>query len=251
MSQVNVGAGDLIFQPPNGAIDAAAGVVSTPIRVATLQEVTLDYSATVKEIYGEAGFAKEMAVAERKLTGKAKFAKISGRLLAMCLDGAVLSTGTSNIEQIETGSPSAGSLTVSKSANFQANLGVYDSNGNELKEVASAPTVGQYSVVAGVYTHNTGDNGKTFTYRYSYSQTQGNKVALTNPTMGIPTKFKLFLYNYYVPNGSKTLAAELPAVVVPKLSMPFKNTDFTMPDLEFNVLDDGAGNIGTFYIDTL
>lgn len=251
MGQPSVGTGDLIFQPPLGAIDAAAGIVSTPIRVGRLQDITLDYSVAVDEQYGEKGFAAEVAFGKRKLGGKAKFGMISGRLLAMCFDGSVLTSGSSNLEVVESGTVSAGAVTVSGSANYIANLGVYDSSGNELKQVASAPAGLQYSVSAGVYTFNVSQNAQIYTFRYTKSQSSGNKMQIVNPTMGIPIKFGLKLYNYYAANASKNLAFEFGAVAVPKLSFPFKNSDFVMPDMDFTVLDDGTGNVGTSYIDVL
>lgn len=251
MGQVMVGCGDVIFQPPNGAVDAAAGVVATPVRIARLQDITLEHAIDEIDMYGEKGYAAEKGFGKRKLTGKAKFGMISGRLLEMCFDGAALTTGSSNLEVVESGAITAGAITVTGSANYVANLGVYDSSGNEMKQVASAPAVGQYSVAAGVYTFNVSDNAKVVTLRYTKSQASGSRIQIVNPNMGIPTKYGVKLYDYYAANASKNLGLEFSAVVIPKLSLPFKNSDFVLPDIEFSVLDDGTGNIGNAYIDTL
>jgi hypothetical protein len=176
---------------------------------------------------------------------------ISGRLLEMCFDGATLTTGSSNLEVVENGTVSAGAVTVSGSANFVANLGVYDSSGNELKQVASAPTGLQYSVAAGVYTFNVTQNAQVYTVPLHEDAGAGEQGPDRQPNMGIPTKYGLKLYNYYGANGSKTFAGEFTAVIIPKLSLPFKNTDFVLPDIDFMALDDGTGNIGSAYIDTL
>jgi hypothetical protein len=68
--------------------------------------------------------------------------------------------------------------------------------------------------------------------------------------MGIAVKYKVELFNTFPANGSQVLGGELAAVVIPKLTLPFKNTDFTIPDIDFECLDDGSGNVAKFYINT-
>src|SRR5882724_9323975 len=119
MAQANFGSGDLIFLPP--ATDAD----TTPVRVGVLQDVQLDYSSAIKFLFGGSQFAVEAANGEAKLTGKAKFGKIDGRLINRILAGSTIAIG-SKIKVDEQGTVTAAAVTVTGSATFADNLGVYD-----------------------------------------------------------------------------------------------------------------------------
>jgi len=242
MAQANFGSGDLIIVPPSTDAD------TTPVRVGVLQDVELDYASSMKFLMGGSQFAVEAANADAKLSGKAKFGKIDGRLVNRILAGSTIAVG-SKIKVDETGTVTAAAYTVAGSATFADNLGVYDATGLPFKQVASAPAVLQYSgPVAGVYTFNAGDNGKVLTFRYTKTQAAiGNTVTLNNQPMAIATKFVVECFNTATANAQKVLAAKLFAVVFPKIKLPFKNTDFTIPDIEFECLDNGSGQVGEIY----
>jgi hypothetical protein len=241
MPQANFGVAEVYFIPPASAADI------TPIRIATMQDVQIDYDQAIEMLYGEKGVAVEAAVGIQKLSGKAKFAKIDGNLLAAALQGATLATG-SKLKVEESAVLAAHSQTVTGSANFVDDLGVYDSTGEPYKKVAAGPTGLQYSVAAGVYTFEMAtQDGKTLTYRYTKTQTSGKTTTLGNNPMGIATKYKVELFNTFPGNASKTLGAEISAAVIKKLSLPFKNTAFTIEDLDFEALDDGSGNFIKIY----
>src|SRR4051812_22060552 len=105
MAQANFGSGDLIIVPPSTDPDL------TPVRVGVLQEVQLDFSSTIAELMGGNQFPYDAANAAAKLTGKAKFGKISGRQLNRFLPGSSSVTG-SKLEVVEQGTVTAGSVTV-------------------------------------------------------------------------------------------------------------------------------------------
>jgi hypothetical protein len=238
--QINVGAGELVFIPPASATDL------TPVRFGVLQDVTLEYSSSKKFLMGQNQFPVASADVDAKLTGKAKFAQFRGALLAAALAGATQGTGSVQ-EVTEPGTVAAGAVTVTGSATFATDLGVVDSTGTPFKKVASAPAVLQYSVAAGVYTFNVGDNGKVLTFRYTKTAVGGITVTVGNQPMQISTTYKAEFFNYTPQNASKTLAAELFAIVIPKFSFAFKNSDFSMQDVDFEALDDGSGNVAKFY----
>ncbi len=67
------------------------------------------------------------------------------------------------------GSPGPYSVTVTNSANFCADGGVTYANGVALLAVTSNPTVGQYSVVAGIYTFSAADAAAGVVISYLYA----------------------------------------------------------------------------------
>lgn len=241
--QVNCGVGYLTIVPPSTASDI------TPIQVGMLQDVQLDYSSSKKGLMGVNQFSLPPMDAEAKLTGKAKFAQIRGAAINAVLAGSTMTTASKK-QTIESGTIAAGAVTVSGSANFVDDLGVTDSTGTPYKKVASAPAVGQYSVnvATGVYTFNASDNTKVVIIRYSQAIAgAGKTITLGNQPMGLTTTFKVELYNSTPANNAKTLAGILYAAAFPKLSLPFKNTDFTVQDLDIEAYDDGSGNVAEFY----
>lgn len=308
--QANFGVGDAFIVPPATAAD------QTIVRPATIQEIQIDFSTTIKDLYGNLMFPEEIANAEAKLSGKAKFGRVDGRLLAALIPGGAALSSGSNLEMVEAQLVAAGAATVSGASAFVDDLGVYASDGTPYSKIVPAAftgamaattltvsaitvgslTVGQIiagagvtagtSIVAqltgtpggigtytasvsqtvaseamtsaagllqysgpasGVYTFATGSNGLTLTFRYSKSQTVGRSVDLTNQPMGLSTKFQLNMYNRSTSNAGKTFGVRLYAVVFPKFSLPMKNTEFTLPDLDFECLADVNGRIGTFY----
>lgn len=241
MPQVNVGSGIVSLAPPASATD------QSPIHIATLQEVSLDYSETIIELMGDSGFAIEAAVTERKLTGKAKFGKVSTAISAAAMDGSVVTTG-SKIYKPEAILVATHAATVSGSATFDTDLGVYAADGTPYKKVAASPTGLQYSVAAGVYSFETAtQDGKLLTFRYLMTQAGGFTTTLSNLKMGIATKYKIALFNQPSANLNNTFGADLACVVIPKLAFPFKNTAFTIPEIDFQCLDDGSGNVIKLY----
>lgn len=233
---VNVGLGYLTIVP--------AGATPTPISVGVLQEVQLDYSSEKKMLYGEKQFAVASADVTAKLTGKAKFAQIDAALIGYILAGSTTATGKLSAVT-ENGVVATGAFTVSGSATWTGDLGVFNSSGTKLSRVASAPVAGvSYTVAAGVYTFNATDNGTTYTFRYTKSTAgSGSTISVLNSLTGLSTTFGLKLYNEPTKNATLTLAAEFSAVVFPKLSLPFK-TDFLVQDIDFEILDPGTGIVG-------
>jgi hypothetical protein len=240
--QVNFGVGNLTIIPPSGAADP------TPLVFGVLQDVQLDYSSAKKTLYGQRQFAVAVADAEAKLTGKAKFAQIRGGILAAALVGSTVAAG----ETTEVTDPSAPipttpfQITVVGSATFVEDLGVVNSATNApFTKVASAPAAGQYSVAAGVYTFASADNISAISVKISYTKTVpavGKTISLGNPLMGVSTTYVLDCFNDSPANNSKIYGVRLSAVVIPKLSLVFKNTDFTMHDIDFEAIDDGTGS---------
>jgi hypothetical protein len=149
----------------------------------------------------------------------------------------------------EAATPSTGTFTVGNGATFSQDLGLYNTVGGlYLTRVASAPGPGQYAVntTTGVYTTNTAQNGQLLRVSYTYaSASTGTKLAFTNQLMGSNVTFAVQLVNRF--RGSdgvvRSLFLNFPAVQCPKLSMPLKLDDFSLPQLDMSAQDDGSGNV--------
>ncbi len=87
---------------------------ATPVRFGALQEVSLEFSATNKTLYGQYQFPLAVARGTGKITGKAKFGQISGSLYAGLFFGITPATGQSTTSNNEAATvPSQASLTTS------------------------------------------------------------------------------------------------------------------------------------------
>jgi len=227
---------------------AGAGVTTpTPVAFGVLQDVTLDISLTEKALYGMYNFPLEIAGAEGKLTGKAKFARISG-LLFNLLFGETLAVGETRTIVNESDSVPSGTpytVTVAQSAAWVFDLGViYQGTGGMLQRVATPSAAGQYSVASGVYTFYSGDAGQAvwISYTYSIATGPGQSVTLHNYPMGVRPKFQAVLRGYYAPNY---LYLTLNRCISSKLALGTKLNDWTIPEMDFSAMADDSNLIGS------
>lgn len=246
MSQPLFGTGLLTLTP------ILAGVV-TPINVAVLKDISVDESYALKKLIGDKQFAVDAAKGEGTITAKAKSGYFHGGLINAILSGSTVTVG-SNIAIFSETAAVPGTpwqITVTKAANWVSDLGVFDVTSQKLlTRVASAPTTGQYSVALGVYTFATADTTHVMAISYDYTAAAiGTTVKLTNQPMGTNTAFQLKLYNNYQPaaGGPSSFGIYLPMVFAPKLSLAFKNNDFTEKGIDLEAIADGAGNVVTHW----
>ena len=229
-------------------IGTPSGANPTPINFGLIQEVTIDFSSTNKPLYGQGRYAKAMGAGTIKVTGKAKMARISGLAFGTLFHGIVPSAGQNASIMGEAGTvpgTSTYTITVANSATFTGDLGVvYAGTGLPLKEVASGPTIGQYSYAAGVYTFAAADANAAMliSYQYTVSAT-GQKISITNPLLGATVNFALNLYGLDPTNG-KSYSLQLNNAVSSKLTFGTKLEDFIMPELDFDCYANAADVVG-------
>lgn len=225
----------------------------TPIRIAGLQEMSLDFAGELKEFYGQNRYALATAMGKVKTTGKLKGALINGQALNTLYFGDQMATGTMKAIQADTtGQAIAATLTVTppSTGTFVDDLGVVGSDGTTFVKVASAPTTGQYSVDAtGKYTFASADVGKTayISYTYTYALPAAKKITLNNMAMGSTPVMKV---HYVASFRGKRSVLELEAVTSTKLGLySTKNDDFSVPEIDFAASADAAGfKLGTLYV---
>jgi hypothetical protein len=238
MSQYNFGVGKLTLITPATPPQA--------IDVGVIKDVSLDISFTTKELRGAYQFPVDVARAGGKISGKAKYGQINSGIVSAILN-TTKTTGTKIGVAGETASIPASpyQVTVANSTNWQDDLGVFDnSTGLYMTRVASAPTTGQYSVAAGVYTFAAADTGHTVAISYSYtSASTGQTNSLVNAMMGSSTVYQATLFNSY---RGKTIWLKLYAITIPKLSFAFKSEDYTEQDLDFECFADSSGRVMDF-----
>ena len=252
---ITFGSGDLIAIPTAGILPTNP----TPTRFGILQEVTVDFAASMKELFGKKQFPVAVARTTMKPTMKAKSATIFAKTFNDFFFGG---TNTAAVEEItiideNSGAIASATYTVVKASLFKDDKGVtYVATAIPLVEVASAPGAGQYAVneSTGVYTFNSADNGKSVFISYTYVPTSpgvGFQTAITNQAMGSQPQFSMILANsqWQGTQSGPNLMLQLNACIATKLTLNFKNEDFTIPEFEFQAFDDGTGTVGLFNID--
>ncbi len=124
------GSGVLIGTPQGGS----------PINLGLAQEISINISASTKALYGQNTFPVAIGVGTRKMTGKAKLARISGQALGTLFFGLAPNVGGSQTQFGEaTAVPSSSPYTYSTTfhSTYASDQGViYASTGLPLKQVA-------------------------------------------------------------------------------------------------------------------
>lgn len=221
--------------------------IPQPYRLGILQDISTDFSFEAKPLYGAYSLPVDRGRGKAKLAFSAKMADINAAALAALHFGITPSSGykAAAIDvaaSVPSGSPYTVTPTVPGSGTWLTDLGVRDTSGNAFTRVASAPTTGQYTVSAGVYTFAAADANKAllFTFEYSVAST-GTTMSLSNQLMGYSPSFQAMLFNDT--KGSK-LAIKLTNCQSDQLALPFKNDDFSIADFKWEALDDGTGTAG-------
>jgi hypothetical protein len=221
---------------------------ATPLNFGLVQDVTIDESATIKELTGQ--FQRPVAIARGtiKTHGKAKLARISGMAFANLFYGVVptagqLATSLAEAETVAATTPFI--VTVANSATFVADAGVlYATTGLPLTLVASTPAAGQYSVAAGVYTFNSADAGKAVLASYTYTVGgAGQKFTVANQLLGTTPTFQAVFYTTF---QGQAITLKLNNCTSNKLSFQTKLEDFIMPEFDFSCFADASGNVMTW-----
>lgn len=219
--------------------DASGNAISnpSPVLFGTMQDVSVDISFDLKQLYGQKQFPVALGRGKGKIDCKAHIASINGALMNSILFGQTLTAGglADYYDQTGTAIPATPfeiTPTVPSSGTWSADLGVRKADGTHMTRVASAPATGQYSVSAGVYTFAAADTGTTvyIDYQYTYTSTVAQNSNVSNLTMGYAPSFRADLL---MPYGGKNLVLTLYWCIGSKLSMATKLDDFTVPEFDF------------------
>ncbi len=249
MAQYVFGSG-VLWGTPTMDASGVAIVNPSPIQFGTLQDVSLDVSFDTKALYGNLQFPVAQGRGKGKISGKAKVAQMNGTLLNNIFFGQTLSSGIINDVYDTTGvaipgTPYQITPTVPSSGTWSQDLGVRDANGLPMTRVASAPTTGQYSVAAGVYTFAAADTTLTvfISYQYTATSTSAAKSTILNLAMGYAPTFRLDLS---LPYAGKAMIVTLPNVISSKMGMATKQDDFLIPEFDFEAFAGSNGQVMTY-----
>lgn len=237
------GSGVLIGTPTGGS----------PINFGLAQEVSLNVATTTKALYGQYNFPVAIGTGTKKMTGKAKMARVSGQALGSLFFGLPPIAGVTQTQFGETTTvPSASPYTyqVTNHTTFVADQGVvYASSSLPFKQVASSPTTGQYTVSAvGVYTFSSGDEGAPVLISYTYTVPAsggGESIAVTSQLIGPSVVFSANLFASD-PGTGKQFSVLLYNCVAEKLAFGTKLEDFVIPELDFQCFANAAGQVCQF-----
>lgn len=228
-----------------------ASGVATPVRFGALQDVSIDFQFSIKELYGQYQFPLALGRGTGKISGKASWAQFNAQAFNDLFFGqSSLPSGETKTAVAEAQTVTANVITVTNNATFLQDLGVVlASTGAPLTRVTSAPLTGNYSCneTTGVYTFNSAQNAVAMLVSYNYSDaSNGKKITITNQLLGNAPQFIGVFTNTF--NG-KQLTLNLNACMSHKLTMATKLQDFSIPQFDFEAFSDAAGNIGTLSMD--
>ena len=200
---------------------------ATPVNFGLVQEVTIEESATVKELYGQYQYPVAIARGTMKTTGKAKVARISGLSFANLFYGVQPQAGQLATAFAEAAAvPAASPYTVlpANGAGFADDLGIL--------------------YAAGAYALSAADAGKALLLNYTYQlAASGQSFPVVNQLTGTTPTFAAQFFTTF--NG-QAVSLKLRACTSSKLSFGTKLEDFVVPEFDFSCFADATGTIATW-----
>lgn len=244
MTQYVFGTGQLYSVPTGGG---------NPLRVGALQDVSVEFSGDVKQLYGQYQYPLDVARGKTKIEGKIGTGNIDVAAFNTIFFGQTVTSNSEKKQAInEAGSVPASSsytITVANAASFSLDLGVtLVTTGASLTQVATAPAAGQYSVTSGgVYTFNVAQAsaGVLINYLYTATTASSGTLNITNQLMGSTPKFQLVASQTY---NNKVFTLLLYAITTEKLSLPLKQDDHLVSEISFQAFADDSNRVG--YVST-
>ena len=227
------------------------------INVGDVQEFSIEAAGTTKQLYGQYQVPLVAARGTIKLTGKFKSALVSGIAVNSLFWGGTLSTTANvlawNIDSTYTTSTTATTLQVGSSLTFDADLGIkYAANGLPLQRVSTGlEATGKYSVTGGgiqgtttgLYNFAAGDQGVAIKVTYTNTGAAGQSLLMTNQLIGTTPTFQLDYYTNLNQPAAKPFIVRVYQSIADKESLAFKLEDFMIPEWDFSMFANSAGQV--------
>ena len=236
---------------PTITLAGAAVTIPTPVPFGALQDISVDMSWTMKELFGQYQFALAAARGTAKLTAKAKAAKITATLFNQVFGEPMTTPAENKVAFQEAQAVPAASpytISVTNQASWTTDLGVlYATNMLPMTRGATATGIGVYSVAAGIYTFNSGDAAALLKISYIYTTTvaPGTKFTINNQLLGQSNFFSMTLNQVYQGKG---LTMTFNRCVASKLAFATKLEDFNIPEFDISMMADDANIIGSISV---
>lgn len=232
----------------SGNLYASALVNGTPnsLKFGVLQEFMVDFSFTLKELYGQNQYAVTVAKGNAKITGKAKSASFNAAIWNQVFFNAPASAGQTVAQIGEVYACSgAGSTKLANSATFARILSCnWLDTGLPLTQVTYGGTMpnGSFAIAAnGNIQFGPDATGRSVVFDYLYSVTTGSTLTIANQLTGSAPAFQLVSAFAY---EGKPAVVQFNAVRAPKLTYTTKNEDFSVPEFDFAMSADAGGVVG-------
>jgi hypothetical protein len=249
---IQFGSGKLFLNPNAGNL----AVNPTPLKALTIQDVSIDISGDIKELKGASQFPDDVAVGDKKGTGKFSIGRKDLSMFNQIFFADISAAGGVSVSPDEAHSiPATTPFTITMAppdtSVFANDLGVnYAGTGKAFTKVASGPTVGQYSVViaTGVYTFAAADEGVAVTISYSFTlSAAGATYQVNNQVLGWGPQVEMFLVDTYQPVSGIFSVIHLYAAKVSKVSIGNKRVDYSMPEVDFSYFQSASGRVIDLY----
>jgi hypothetical protein len=230
-----------IFGIPVGG-DRAAN--PTAQLFATVQDASMEMNGKLEQLRGQNKFPDDVAASDIDIKGKVQFGAINPELLNQLIYADTITTGVEIVVVKEAHSISVSPPTSTfTAAHFPLvdDLGVIDGiTGSAFEAVASAPTVGQYTVVlsTGVYTFNAAEVTDALA-SYTYADASGNTLGITNQPQGYGPLCQMILDQPYQGNN----AILLYAVRFNGTKVTEKRAGHTIIETDFEAFANPAGKV--------
>ena len=232
-TSINFGSGKLFLKHPT---------TNQAYQVGLLSDVSVNFEGSTKTLSGGNQFPIATVMTSKKVSGKASFAQIDGRLVAALMSGSVT---TGRIVQNDY-TTTTSSLTVpTGSGAFDRDLGVIAADGTPMALTGSAPALYAYSRTGNVYTFNASEPAGAIV-SCTLTTTSGSTLAVNNLPQGTQTLFSLFLQEK--DSDGDLLGFELFQVVIPNLNFAFKQEDFAVQDITFEAQAKADGSVYKIYL---
>lgn len=230
----------------------------TPQKFGILQECTVEFKGDLKKLFGQKQFPVAKARGKIDVTGKGKIATLDPNLLNQLYFAQTKSTGVQRIIVDESHVPATSvSPTNAVSGSLLTDYGVINKDtGLNMERVASGtPAIGQYKFVqavtggsptAATYVFNASETASAVLLNYLYADTAGVTITLANQLMGYAPEFRALLINNF---RAKYFGLELFSCVMGQISVPTKQEDFWISDIDFDASTDATDTLGAIYAD--
>lgn len=245
MAQYMFGTGQLF------AGNVGGGNTNNPLRIGALQDVSVEFSGDIKQLFGQYQFPLAVARGKTKIEGKIGSGNIdvaAFNQLFFASSGGVTTGQKKQAINEAAAIPgvSTYTITAANAATFFRDLGVTDVlTGNPMTQVAAGSEAsGKYSVVqsTGVYTFHSSDAGKAVLLNYIYGDAaNGGTLTIDNQLMGVAPTLELIASQTF---QGKVMTLCLFSITVEKLSLPLKMDDFTIAEASFQAQANSANQIG-------
>jgi hypothetical protein len=218
------------------------------VNIGKAQEFSINLKGTTKDLYGQNQLPDLSARSTVKATGKIKAARLSALAMNAAFFGQTLTSGGYqwNVNEVGTIPTPSGpyTVTVTNSATFDQDLGVtFAATGQPLVMVASGPTTGQYSEASGVYTFAAADAGLGVLITYTSTAATGQHLTYANQPIGTTPTFQLDYWNNVNQPGASPFAVRAFSCVSDSFALQFKLEDFALPEIDFSMFCNAAGNL--------